>query len=92
MSINFEKPVSPEILARIRKIFVNRLVASDEQTVLVDAGAFRSADMSDIARMAKQPVTLALHGDGEVVTMKDGTTYRVTPRGWRKVESGEDAP
>ena len=87
MSIQFDKPVSAEVIAKMREIFTDRLVASDDQTALVDAGVFRSADMSDIARMAKQPATLALHGDGEIVTLKDGTTYRVTPRGWRREPS-----
>ena len=66
------------------KEFTNA-VAVDERHALFDASAIQQKKMTELANKLEQPVTVELHGDGEIKTMADGTRYRVTPRGWKKL-------
>jgi len=43
--------------------------------------------MGDLARAAKQPVTVELNEEGEIKEMSDGTKYRVTSQGWKKIDA-----
>jgi hypothetical protein len=69
----------------IREIFRDDLVAMDEKTALVNRNEFQQKLMKEIANTAEQPATLELNGEGDIKTMSDGTRYRVTPDGWRKL-------
>jgi hypothetical protein len=39
----------------------------------------------EAARLADQPSCIALHDEGDVVTMSDGTKYQITKQGWRRL-------
>ena len=58
----------------------------DGFTALYDGGLDVSGDrVSALANQVGQPVEVSVHGDGEIVEMRDGTKYRVTRKGWQKV-------
>lgn len=91
MSINFNHPVGPEEENMLKKMF-GEPVASDRKTFLYDdmESRFRQQlmqgrKMTELANKAKQPVAVELNKEGEIKTLSDGTQYRVTPKGWRKV-------
>ena len=85
MSISFNKPVGPEAISMIKKLFGDP-VASDAKTFLYDKHLIlEQKRMTELANKAKQPVTVELNSEGEIKTMSDGTQYQVTPKGWRKV-------
>ena len=86
MSMSFDNPVNADAMKKIREAF-GEAAASDEKTFLFDKmPAIDSRVMKEIANTAKQPATIGLHGEGEIVTMSDGTKYRATPQGWQKVK------
>lgn len=66
MSINFNDPMNDEAKAKLKELFEDELIASDDKTAL-------------------QPVTLDTHNVGEIKELRDGTKYRTTSRGWRKI-------
>lgn len=85
MSMNFDRPVNEAALAKIKEIF-GQPTASDGKTLLFDEmGEIDSRDMKKIANLAKQPAVIEVHGDGDIKELGDGTRYKVTPRGWRKL-------
>ena len=43
------------------------------------------SDMKRLANKTKQAVEISIHSEGEVVTLRDGTQYRMTRDGWRKL-------
>ncbi len=88
MSISFEDPMNEETGSLIRKMFGDKVVDMDERNVLVNEMQFTREKMSKIANTAKQPVSLEIYGPGDRKTMSDGTEYRCTLNGWRKVEPG----
>lgn len=89
MSIQFDDPVNEETRQRIREAF-GEAVASDEKTFLFDnMREIHQKTMKEIANTAKQPATVGLHRQGEIVTLSDGSRYEVTPRGWRRIEPRE---
>ena len=86
MSICFNEPVGPETEAMIDKLF-GKAIASDGKTFLFDQRPeLLQRQMTELANKAKQPVTVELNAEGEIKTMMDGTQYRVTPKGWRKID------
>ena len=90
MSIQFEDAFNDEAREFIRSMMeakeIPELVAKDEKTLLVNgAAAIKVSDMSELARKARQPVTVELNGIGEIKELSDGTRYEVTHKGWRKV-------
>lgn len=85
MSINFNEPVGPETENMLKKLFGDP-VASDAKTFLYDKQlVLEQKRMTELANKAKQPVSVELNSEGEIKTLSDGTQYRVTPKGWRKV-------
>lgn len=85
MSINFNRELNDDGLAKMREVF-GEAVASDGKQFLFDKmQEIKQADMKAIANAANQPATVELHGDGEIKTMADGTRYQVTPTGWKKL-------
>ena len=85
MSIQFERPMNEETRRMIEEMFSQNVAAMDDKTVLVNEFRCLSNEMTALANTAKQPVCVEIHGDGEIKTMSDGTQYRVTPQGWRKI-------
>jgi len=86
MSMNFTNPVSEEMAARIAEEF-GQPVVTDRKTFLFDnMKQIEGRLMKQIANEAKQPVTVEMHGEGEIKTMSDGTRYQVTPQGWKKLD------
>jgi hypothetical protein len=82
MSINFDKPVSPDILQKLEEHF-GEPKASDSKTLLYDRmEAVNQRVMREIANAAKQPVIVEINGIGDRKTMEDGTEYEVTEGGW----------
>ena len=86
MSINFQQPPSPESIAMMQRMFGEPVAKSDREFLYDKLNTIERKQMSELARAAKQPVSVELHDVGEIKTMSDGTKYRVTPTGWVKVE------
>ena len=85
MSISFQDDINPEARELLMERFKDHLVAMDARRALINHHAFDAATLGDIARAAQQPATLEIHAEGEIKTMSDGTQYRVTNQGWRKI-------
>lgn len=86
MSMSFDKEVNEKTKALIKEMF-GEPAAEDGKTFLFDEmRSFRQQEMKEIANAANQPATVGIHGEGEIVTMSDGTEYKATPQGWRKVD------
>lgn len=90
MGISFKDEVGADVVALMRELY-GEPAASDGKTFLYDKGLERVSRtaMNAIANRAKQPASLEMYGADDVVTMSDGTQYRVTPNGWQKVVKGE---
>ena len=89
MSINFNNPVDPEASSMIKELF-GKPVAEDDKTFLFNQQLeLHQKQMSELARKAGQPVVVELNSEGEIKTMRDGTRYQVTPKGWRKLTDPE---
>ena len=59
----------------------------DVKNVLLEKiGDFEQQQMEDIKYRAVKPVETKLYDENDIVEMTDGTKYKVTPEGWRKVE------
>ena len=85
MSINFEKPIDEKAMKKISKLFGDSIVAQDQLTTLLDnAPPFEAGEMTKLANMVKQSVTIEVNKEGDVKEMSDGTKYKVTKEGWRK--------
>lgn len=85
MSIQFEKSMNAETRDFILRAFGEKVVVMDDKNALLEN--FEVLDqkvMKEVAKTAKQPATVGIHGEGDVVKMSDGTEYIVTPHGWRK--------
>lgn len=85
MSINFEEPMSDEARALMKELFGEPDVEDDRHALFSKRLTMVQQDMSKLANVAKQPVTVEVHELGEVKTMSDGTRYKVTPGGWVKL-------
>ena len=85
MSINFNDTPNP-----LAKEFLEKMMGQAEFTdgksfLYDDIKEIEKGFMGELANKAEQPVTVELHGEGEIKTMADGTQYQVTRRGWGKV-------
>ena len=85
MSISFNDTPNP-----LAKEFMEKMLGqaefTDGKSFLYDGmKEIESGFMGELANKAEQPVTVELHGEGEIKTMADGTQYQVTRRGWVKV-------
>lgn len=90
MGIRFNDEVGADVVALMRELY-GEPAASDGKTFLFDKGLERVSrtGMTAVANRAKQPASLEVYPAGDVVTMSDGTQYRVTPNGWQKVVKGD---
>ena len=90
MSINFNDPMNSEVMAKLQELFKNGTlpepVAMDERRALFnDDPRLQQRTMIELANAAKQPVMFELNEEDEIKEMSDGTKYRVTPKGWKKM-------
>ena len=86
MSINFDKPIEPKVRDMMLKM-LGSPIAEDGKTFLYNRWpVLETRVMTEIAKEARQPVTVELNSDGEIKTFSDGTRYQVTRRGWRRVD------
>lgn len=84
MSISFNDTPNP-----LAKEFMEKMLGQAEFTdgksfLYEDMAEVSQRQMKELANLAEQPVTVELHGEGEIKTMADGTQYQVTRRGDRK--------
>ena len=86
MSIQFDQPMNKETQNLIEKLFGDKVVAYDDQNIILERiNQFNQSEFKALANEAGQPVTLELHDQDDIVEMKDGTRYRVTEHGWKKI-------
>lgn len=85
MSINFERDVSDSTIEKIRECFGDPVAWDRKQFLFNNMREIRQSEMREVAKTARQPATVEIHGDGEIKTMADGTRYEVTPNGWRRL-------
>jgi len=86
MSMQFEQPMDEETEKRVKQMFAGNIAVIDEQNVLLEKlTEIQQKEMSKLAKTAKQPVTVNIHDQGDIVKMSDGTEYQVTKQGWQKV-------
>lgn len=91
MSLNFQDPINKKDQEFIKEFFGDRLEVVDERTALLNTRSFAQSEMKTLTNRLNQVVELELNGDDEIKTMADGTRYKVTPEGWRKIASeGEE--
>lgn len=84
--VTFQNELTADQLEMMRDM-LGAETAFDGRTALYN-GALEldSKKMGDLARANKAPIKVSIHGEGEIKTMRDGTKYLVTARGWQKVE------
>lgn len=95
MSINFNDPMNAEAREMFRQMIdagdLPQPVAMDDRRALFNdtlkLEQKKMKKMGDLARAAKQSVAVELNEEGEIKEMADGTKYKVTPRGWVKVDA-----
>jgi len=87
MSIQFDGPIDAEARAELIKLIGRNVLVDDGQNFLLsnENETILQFQMAQVANAAKQPVKVMLHDEGDVIEMRDGTKYRVTPNGWRKI-------
>jgi len=96
MSINFNdtpNPLAKEFMEKMlmtscatRRFSYGQAEFTDGKSFLYDGmKEIEGGFIGELANKAEQPVTMELHGKGEIKTMSDGTQYHVTRRGWVKV-------
>lgn len=87
-SINFDEKMDQESFSLLKEMF-GEPVAKDEKTALYDGLLeMKQKAMRDLARKAKQPVTVCIHSTGETIELSDGTVYEVTTSGgyWKRIK------
>ncbi len=88
MSMSFDTPLTNEQSELLNKFLDTKkiaVVAQDDRNVLFDTFSAQRNEMSKLANDLGQPVTVEINNPGEIKTMSDGTKYRVTPQGWKKI-------
>lgn len=90
MSINFNDPMNSEAMAKLQEFFKDGtlpepVVMDDRRALFNTKLDLQQRKMTELANAAKQPVMVELNEEGEIKEMSDGTKYRVTPKGWKKI-------
>lgn len=88
MSMSFDRPLTEgqsEILTDFFKDREIPVAVQDDRNILFDSFEMNREEMSKLANDLGQPVQVELHEKDEIKTMSDGTKYRATSQGWRKV-------
>jgi len=85
MSMNFDNPLTEE-QQKIRDSFLkDALVAGDAKTALLNNTVIQREQMSKLAYELEQVVTIEINDIGDIKTMTDGTQYKLSPTGWKKL-------
>ena len=85
MSMSFDKPISDDDKDFIKKMFGKGVDAMDEKIVLLNHRMHLHSEMKEVANQTKQPVSLEINSEGEIKPLSDGSRYRVTESGWKKL-------
>jgi len=85
MSMFFNKPISDDDKSFIKEMFGKDIAAMDQKTVLLNRRMHLQSEMMKVANQTKQPVSLEINNEGEIKTLSDGSQYRVTKSGWKKL-------
>lgn len=87
MSINFQRDMGPEAQSLIKDVFP--VEAIDQRTALLGKmeKAFNQWQMGDIARAAKQVVTVELNEIGDRKKVGD-VVYELDEKGWKRLPIG----
>lgn len=89
MSVNFYGPVNDEAIEKLRKVF-GQEVAGDRKTFLYDKlDEIEQSKMKEVVKAAGQSATVELNSIGTIKTMSDGTRYKATPTGWKRLPPEE---
>ena len=89
MDISTPEPMNDEMQEKLKEMF-GEPFAQDERTALMDKLIdIDRKQMTDLANIAKQPISVGIQGVGEIKTLSDGTRYQVTDRGWKKLETAD---
>ena len=67
------------------EMFGKDIAAMDQKTVLLNRRMHLQSEMKKVANQTKQPVSLEINNEGEIKTLSDGSQYRVTKSGWKKL-------
>ena len=85
MSMSFDNPMNEVTKKLIEAMYGEDIAAIDDKMGLIDnMTPIHSKEMRYVAHTAKQPATVTIHDEGDIVEMSDGTKYRVGPNGWRR--------
>lgn len=87
MSVSFPDSINKEAFRKLQKAFGDAAAHDDKTFLYNEMPQIDRKVMSDIARTAKQPATVELHGEGEIKVMSDGTRYQATPQGWKRLDA-----
>ena len=85
MSMRFDRPISECEQEMIKALMGDKVAAIDEHQALLNTAELKQQEMKQIANELEQVVTVEINAPDEIKTMADGTQYRVTPQGWRKI-------
>ncbi|MEW8051282.1 MAG: hypothetical protein AB2754_15950 [Candidatus Thiodiazotropha endolucinida] len=91
MSISFDNDMGPEAQSMIKEMF--DVAAIDERTALLEKmegtlkSPFNRKQMGDVARAAKQPMTLEINKIGDRKEV-GGVVYELDEKGWRRLPIG----
>ena len=84
MSMSFEQPLNEKQQSMIKELLGDRVKAIDEKLALFE-GPIHQNEMKEIANETNQVVTVEINKGNDIKTMGDGTQYKVTKNGWRKI-------
>jgi len=85
MSMSFKNPLTEEDSEFLRERLGDMIEAMDEHTVLLNSKEIKQLEMKEVANRTNQVVTVEVNDLDEVKTMSDGTQYKVTASGWKKL-------
>jgi len=86
MSMQFDGPMNEKSLAKMKDLFGDTMIVSDERKALFDnLTEEKQEEFKLFPRKVDQPVTTKIHKEGNIVEMSDGTKYQVTKQGWKKI-------
>lgn len=85
MSMNFEKSLTDLDKSFIKKLMGNDIAAIDDQVVLFNSNIIEQSKMKKIAIQTNQPVCVEINELDEIKKLSDGTEYKVTKDGWKKI-------
>jgi len=83
MSMNFRKELTDKQCDMLKDMF--DVSASDKRTFLLNDAAVDPKACRDVANITNQVTELELNSIGDTKKLYDGSTYKLTRNGWRKI-------